>query len=100
MLIIGPSGSGKTNTLLNFTQKQDNDNVIEKIYLYAKDSCKPKYQLLIKKREDAGVKNLDDPRAFIESFSTMDDVYTNICDYNLKRKRKILSVFDYVSLIS
>ena len=38
MLIIGPSGSGKTNTVLH----------------------------LINKREQAGIKNLNDPHAFIE----------------------------------
>ena len=64
MLIIGPSGSGKTNALLNLIQ-QDNNNLIDKIYLYAKDLSKPKYQFLIKKREDAGIKNLNDSRAFI-----------------------------------
>ena len=37
MLIIGPSRSGKTNALFNLTQKQDNDSLIDKIYLYAKD---------------------------------------------------------------
>ena len=42
MLIIGPSGSGKTNALLNLIQK-DNDNFIDKIYLYAKDLDEPKY---------------------------------------------------------
>ena len=57
MLIIGPSGSGKTNALLNLIQ-QDNSNLIDKIYLYAKDLEEPKYQLLIKKRENAGIKNL------------------------------------------
>ena len=36
MLIIGPSGSGKTNALLNLIQKEDNENPIDKIYLYAK----------------------------------------------------------------
>ena len=36
-VITGPSGSGKTNALLNLIQKQDNDSVIDKIYLYAKD---------------------------------------------------------------
>ena len=56
MLIIGPSGSGKTNALLNLIQ-QDNNNLIDKIYLYAKDLSEPKYQFLIKKREDAGIKN-------------------------------------------
>ena len=46
MLIIGPSGSGKTNALLNLIQKQDNDNLSDKIYLYVKDLSEPKYQLL------------------------------------------------------
>ena len=57
MLIIGPSGSGKTNALLNLIQKQNNDSPIDKIYLHAKDLSEPKYQLLIKKCEDAGIKN-------------------------------------------
>ena len=43
---------------------------------------------MIKKREDAGIKNLNDPSAFIEYANTMDDVY------NLKRTRNILIVFD------
>ena len=93
-LIIGSSGSGRTNALLNLIQKQDNDNLIDKIYLYAKDLSEPKYQLLIKKRENAGIKNLNDSSAFIEYSNTMDDVYNNIDDYNLKRKRKNLIVFD------
>ena len=44
MLIIGPSRSEKTNAFSNLIQKQDNYNLIDKIYLYAKD-----YQFLIKK---------------------------------------------------
>ena len=59
MLINGPSGSGKTNALLDLVQ-QDNNNLIDEIYLYAKDLSERKYQLLIKKREDAGIKNLND----------------------------------------
>ena len=59
MLITGSSGSGKTNALLNLIQwnciQQDNDNIIDKIYLYAKDLSEPKYQFLLKKREDAGI---------------------------------------------
>ena len=31
---------------------------------------------------------------FIEYSNTVDDVYNNIDDYNLKRKRKVLIVFD------
>ena len=90
-LIIGGSGSGKTNTLLNLTKEQGD---IDKISLYAKDLSKPKYEFLIKKRKNAGTKHLSDPNAFIECSNTMDDVYENIDDYNLSRKRKILIVFD------
>ena len=72
MLIIVPSGSGKTNALLNIIQ-QDN-NIIDKIYLYAKDLEEAKYQLFIKKRENAGIKHLNDPKAFIEYSNTIDDV--------------------------
>ena len=54
----------------------------------------PKYEFLIKKREDAGIKHLNDSNAFIECSNTMDDVYENIDDYNPNRKRKILIVFD------
>ena len=82
MLIIWPSGSGKTNALLNLIQQQDNDGLIDKIYLYAKDLSEPKYPFLIKKREVAGIKKLNDSSAFIEYSNTMDDVYDSIDDYN------------------
>ena len=90
MLIIGPSGSGKTNTLLNLIQQPDNGSLIDKIYLYAKDLREPTYLLLIKKRGNIGIKDLNDSSAFIQYSNTMDDVYNNIDDYNSKRKRKIL----------
>ena len=70
------------------------NHVIDKIYLYAKDLSEPKYEYLIKKREDAGIKHLNDPNAFIECSNTMDDVYENINDYNPIRKRKKLILFD------
>ena len=44
MLIIGGSGSGKTSALLNFIKDQDNnDELIDGIYLYAKDLNEQKY---------------------------------------------------------
>ena len=49
---------------------------------------------LIKKCENAGIKHLNDSKAFIECSNTMDDVYENIDDYNLIARRKILIVFD------
>ena len=72
ILTIGYSGTGKTNELLNLINKQDD---IDKIYLYAKDLSEPKYELLIKNRENAGIKHLNDSSAFIECSNTMDDVY-------------------------
>ena len=90
-MIIGGSGSGKTSTLLNLINEQ---NDIDKMYLYARDLNEPKYKILIKKRKDAGIKHLNDPNAFIECSNTMDDVYEDIDDYNPSRKRKNLIVFD------
>ena len=40
--------------------------ILTKFCLYAKDLSKPKYEFLIKKREIAGIKHLNDPNAFIE----------------------------------
>ena len=62
--------------------------------MYAKDLIEPKYQFLIKKLEDAGIKNLNDPSAFIKYSNTMNDVYDNIDNYNPGRKRRILTIFD------
>ena len=50
MLIIGGSGSVKTNALLNLINNQPD---IDKIYSYAKDPYKAKYQFLFNKRENA-----------------------------------------------
>ena len=89
MLIIGGSESGKTNALLNLIKEQDNDNLTDEIYLYAKDLNEPKYQFLIKKREHIGIKHLNNPKAFIDHSNTMDDICNNFDDYNPTRKRSI-----------
>ena len=68
MLIIGPSGSGKTNALLHLIDKF---HPIDKICLYAKDTDEEKYQYLINKREQVGIKNVNDPYAFIEYSNDM-----------------------------
>ena len=51
---------------------------IDKIYLYAKDPHKAKYQLLINKRESTSLKHYNDSKAFIEYSHKMDDIYENI----------------------
>ena len=91
MLIVGPSGSGKTNTLLHLI---NNLHPINKIYLYAKDIHEPKYEYSINKREQAGIKKLNDPHAFIEYSDDMNDVLNDINDYNKNRDKKVLIVFD------
>ena len=62
LLIIGGSGSGKTNALLNLTTSQPE---IGKMYLYAKEPYEAKYQFLINKGENIGLKHFNDPKAFI-----------------------------------
>ena len=91
ILIILGSGSGKTDALIDLINEQNN---IDKVYLYPRDLSEPKYEYLIKKHENAGIKHLNNPNAFIEYSNTMDDVYENINDYNPIRKRKKLIVFD------
>ena len=91
MLIIGPSGSGKTSTLLNLIQNLNETTPIDKIYLYAKDLSEPKYEFLINNRKNAGIKHFNDSTAFIEYSNDMDDVFTNIDDYNRTKKTKSIN---------
>ena len=78
MLIIGPSGLGKTKT-------------------NAKDTDEDKYQYLINKREQVGIKNLNDPYAFIEYSNDMNDVLEDINNYNKKTDKKVLIIFDMIA---
>ena len=94
MLIIGPSRSGKTNNLLHLIQNLNYTTPVDKIYLCTKDLSEPKNELLINNRKNAGIKHFNDSTAFIEYSNDMDDVFTNIDDYNKQRKRKVLIVFD------
>ena len=91
MLIIGPSGSGKTNTILHLI---NNLHPIDKTYLYVKNLHEPKYEYLLNRREQAGIKNLIDPKSFIEYSDNTDDVLDDINNYNKNRDKKLLIVFD------
>ena len=90
IIIIGGSGSGKTNALINLINEQ---NDIDKIYLYERDLSEPKYEYLIKKRGDAGIKHLNNPNVFIKCSNTIDDAYENINDYNSIKKKKKINCF-------
>ena len=59
---------------------------IDKIYLYTKDPLKSKHKLLINGREKVGIKNLKNPKAFIDYSKTI-DVYENLEDYNPTKKK-------------
>ena len=52
----------KTNLLLNLIENQQD---IDKIYLYAKDPYEAKYQYLINKRERVGINHFNNTKAFI-----------------------------------
>ena len=54
-MIIGGSRSEKTNEFLNLINEQD---AIDKVYLYEKDLSEPRYEYLIKNSEDLGTKKI------------------------------------------
>ena len=72
--------------MINLINEQ---NDIDKIYLYARDLSEPKYEYLIKKRKDARIKHLNHPNAFTECSNTMDNVYENIHNYKSSRKKNL-----------
>ena len=89
--MVGGSGSRKTNAFVN---PINHEPYINKILLYTKDPYESKYQLLMKKRECAGLKCLNNSKAFSECPNDMDDIYKNIGESNRNNKWKILIVFD------
>ena len=50
--------------------------------------------MLIDKRGKVGINFNNDPTAFIEYSNSMDDILSDIEDYNKKRKRNVLIIFD------
>ena len=90
ILIIGGSGSGKTNPLFNLINNQpDIDKHIYMQRIHMKQNSR-----IINKREKVGLDHFDDPKAFIEYLNDIQDVHENINDYNPRKKRKVLIVFD------
>ena len=86
-------GSWKKYSLFNLINRQED---IVKNYLYAKDPYEAKYQFLINKRQNTGLKHFNYSKAFIEYSNDMDDIHKNIEEYNLNKKRKILIIFNYM----
>ena len=46
----------------------------DKIYLYVKDPYEAKYQSLLSKQENTGLKDLNDSKSFIEYSNDMDNI--------------------------
>ena len=58
----------------------------------------PKYECLIKKREDAGIKHVNNSNAYIKCSNTIGDVYENINDYNpIKTITKLIGFDDMIA---
>ena len=76
-MITGGAGSRKTNTLLNLINEQHD---IDKTDLYPRDLSEPKFEYLIKKREDVGIKHVNNLNAFIECSNMMEEIYEKITD--------------------
>ena len=93
-LIIKGSGFGKTSALLNLINHQPG---IDKIHLYAKYQFEAKYQLLINKYKSAGLKNLNDSKAFTKYSDVMGKIHENIEEYN---PSKILSSLHNLILLT
>ena len=85
ILIVGGTESGKASSLFNLMTHQPD---VAKMYLYANDPYKAKYQLLIKKRKSTGLKHLKDATAFIEYSNETNDIYQNIEECNPKKNTK------------
>ena len=78
------------NKLLNLIENQPD---IDKIYLHVKYLYEAKYQYLSNIRDKVGIKNFNDPKAFIEHLNDMYE-YKTIIEYNPDKERKILIAFD------
>ena len=73
---------------VNLISEQDNDDysIIYKFYLYVGDLTEAKYQFILKKCENNGLKNLKGQKSFTEYSNNMQDVYKNIEEYNPNKK--------------
>ena len=87
--MIGGSKSGKMSTFINLINEQ---NDIDKIYLYAKGLGE--HQILIKQRKNVGIKHFNDSKAFIQCSNTMDDFMRILMITTQKEIKKILTVLD------
>ena len=88
--IIGGSGSGKTNALINLINEE---NDIDKIYLYSRDLSEPKYEYLMKNAKMHEYENINDHIILYIYFSFSDwVVIINILINNIILFMRILMI--------
>ena len=92
ILVIADSKSGKTKVLLSLIKHKLQG--VHKIYMYVKNSFKSNYQLLINGREKLGTKELKNLKAFSDYSQTIDGAYEILINYNPKKEKKVLIVFE------
>ena len=95
ILIVGGSLSGKINALLNLT---NHDRILIKLFymlIFKIAFYEAKCKLLINKRENTGLKYLNDSKAFIEYLNDTNDIYKNIEEYNPTKTRNIKCIWWY-----
>ena len=66
---------------------------------YTKYLSEPKYQFLIGKPENAGIKHLNGSKPFIECSNTVDNVYENIGDYSSTRKKNLIVLMTWLQTL-
>ena len=64
------------------------------MYLHVKNPYELKYQYLMKKREEVGVKHFKDTKAFMEYSNDVNDVCKSTEKCNPRKEGKVLIVFD------
>ena len=92
ILIISGSRSGETNSLFKLRSHQPDIVFFLLIFVCAKDPFESKYQMLIYKHVNTGLKHFNDSRDYIGCSNDTYDTYKNIEEYNPNKKRKILIV--------
>ena len=91
LLIMGGSRSGKINELLNLISCLSE---INKIFSFTEDPYEPKYQLLINKHDQTGLKHFKDPKISLNIQMIWMVFLKIVLNRILKKNCKVLIVFD------
>ena len=79
--------------LLNLIKKINNQ-ILKKFIYQSKIHSNQRKNCLLMKEKKAGIRKLKNPKASTNYSQTTDGVYENLQDYDPRKKRKVLIVFD------